>query len=636
MVGVPTPKDRFTALDTLALVRELRAVRRARVDKVFALPVGGWSLSLRVPREGRRELLLVPGRFAALLADAAVHTDELTPFSRELRRLLEGAVLENIPDPAGERFLELELRRSDQTEPTLVALEMFGTGNLVVARGATIVAVAQTRRWAHRTVAIGSEYARPPARADPWTLGVAAIGAELARSRTDLASTLAARLALGGPLAEEVIARGGWDGARAAAAGSTELAAELHRVLQELIAEVADHPSGFLYVRGEVAVDATPYRSRRWSEVGDVTELPRPTFSLAAVEYFPSLVVVPVSPEERDRAQARKDLEHQLERQRHAAGELARRADDLKADASAVFDHYSDAEKILEEARARGVEGPAIDARLGDRTVSLLIGESPRTVAQRLFEEAKKTQSKLAGAEGAIADAERKLARLTAEPARISPTIARRPPAGPRLRTHWFERFRWFISTEGAVVVAGRDAASNDQVVKQHLKDGDIYVHADLHGAASVVVKHAPPGSPLLSDVTYREAAQWAVAFSKAWRAGLASAEAFWVESDQVSKKGASGEFVARGAWVIHGTKHFYRDLPLELALGTIRYDGEERWTVAPPDAVRARGEVRVLLTPGEERERGEREVELAKDLGLSRSVLQSLLPAGGLSVRRP
>ena len=67
MPGTPTPKDRFTALDTLAVAREVRARGRARVDKAFDLPEGGWSVTLRVPGEGRLELLLVPGRYAALL-----------------------------------------------------------------------------------------------------------------------------------------------------------------------------------------------------------------------------------------------------------------------------------------------------------------------------------------------------------------------------------------------------------------------------------------------------------------------------------------------------------------------------------------------------------------------------------------
>jgi predicted ribosome quality control (RQC) complex YloA/Tae2 family protein len=639
MPGVPTPKDRFTSLDTLALVRELRALQHARVDKAFDLPGGGWSLLFRVPREGRRELLLVPGRFAALLSETVGHAEELSPFARELRRLLEGAVLEEVPDPGGERLLEIVLRRSDVPEPTLVALEMFGAGNLVVARGSTIAAVAQTRRWAHRTVAIGAEYTRPPTRTDPWAIGAAEIEAELSRSRTDLASTLAARLALGGPLAEEVIARGGWDGAAAAAPEAGLLGPELHRVLEALVREVGDRPSGFLYLRDRVAVDATPYASVRWHEVADVEEVTRPTFSQAAAEYFPSLVAAPVSVEESERSRGLKELEHQLERQRAAVLELERRSQELKADASAVFDHYAEAEKILADVERKGEGGPSVEARLGERTVSLALGESPRSTAQRLFEEAKRVQAKFKGAVSATADAEAKLAKLekqkAASPAPI-PSGSVLSPGPRRRRDRWFERYRWFLSSEKGVVIAGRDASSNDLVVRRNLKDGDFYVHADLHGAASVVVKHAAPGEPPLTDVTLLEAGQWAVAFSKAWRAGLASAEAFWVESDQVSKKAASGEFVARGAWVIHGTKHVLKDLPLELAVGTIRYEGDERWTVAPPSAVRALGEVRVLLTPGEERERGEREVELAKELGLPRPLLQSLLPAGGLSLRRP
>lgn len=635
MSPMPTPKDRFTSLDTLALVHELRTAPHARVDKAFDLPNGGFSLALRVPREGRRELVLVPGRFAALLSEAPAHAEELSPFARELRRLLEGAVLESVPDPGGERFLEVVLRRSDEPDPILLALEMFGSGNLVVARGDRIAAAAQTRRWAHRTVAVGAEYARPPTRTDPWTLGGAEIGAELSRSRTDLASTLAARLALGGPLAEEVIARGGWDGAAAAATEAVLIGPELHRVLQDLFREVGEKPTGFLYRREGVAVDATPYRSRRWKEVPDTEEVTRPTFSLVAVEYFSSLVAPPVPVEEQERTRERKELEHQLEGQRSAIRELERRAADLKADASSVFDHYGEAEAFLAAATRTGEKGPTVEAHLGDRTVALTLGESPRATAQRLFEEAKRVRSKRSGALAAVAEAEAKLARLALSTEPLSEGTSR-SVLGPRpRRAAWFERYRWFLSSEGAVVIAGRDASSNDLVVRRNLKDGDFYVHADLHGAASVVVKHAAPGEPAVSEVTFREAGQWAVAFSKAWRAGLASAEAFWVDSDQVSKQAASGEFVARGAWVIHGTKHSMRDLPLELALGTVRYKEADLWTIAPPSAVRARGEVRVLLTPGDERDRGEREVELSKELGLPRPVLQSLLPAGGLSVRR-
>ena len=636
MPGAPTPKDRFTSLDTLALVRELRPARRGRIDKVFDLPGGGWVLSIRVPKEGRHELLLVPGRYAAWLSEASAHADELSPFARELRRLLEGSVLEEVPDPKGERLLELVLRRSDDPGPLRVALEMFGSGNLVVARGETIVAAAQSRRWAHRTVGVGAAYAHPPSRSDPFSLGVAETVAELSRSRTDLASTLGARFALGGALAEEVIARGGWDGTQPASSRADALGPELQQVLRQLFEEVGERPTGFLYRRDTAAVDATPYRSHRWRAVPGVEEVACPTFSLAASEYFPSLLAAPASKEDLERARAKEELDHQLGRQRAAVTALDQQVAELQRDAAAVLEHYPEAEAALSAAGRDPDAAPLVEVRLGDRVVSLRVGESPRAAAQLLFEEAKRLQGKLVGARHAVEATEGRLRDLA--------TVAARPTGAPspsrtivvRTRRHWFEQFRWFLSSEGAIVVAGRDATSNDTVVKRHLKDGDVYVHADVHGAASVVVKHPEPGAPPLSDVTLREAGQWAVALSKAWRAGLASASAFWATPDQVSKTAESGEFVARGAWVIRGTKHLLRDLPLELAVGTIDVGGETLWTAAPPDAVRSRGTVRVIVTPGDERARPPLEVALCRELGIARPLLQSLLPAGGIATRPP
>jgi predicted ribosome quality control (RQC) complex YloA/Tae2 family protein len=631
MAGVPTPKDRFTSLDILAVVRELRGVNRARVDKVFDLPSGGWSLSLRVPREGRRELLLVPGRFAALLLPPVAHVEGLSPFARELRRLLEGSILEEVPNPGGERLLEVKFRRTGESEPVLVALEMFGTGNLIVARGGTIAAAAHSRRWAHRTVGVGAAYARPPSRTDPWTAGEAEIEAELSRSHTDIASTLAARLSLGGPIAEELVVRCGCDPAQPAASIAAKLARPLNSEIQRLVSEVGDRPEGHLYLRGGVSVDATPYASRRWAEMADVVEATRTTFSEAAFEYFAPLLAPSETPEEAEAVRARRELERQVDRQRTAVAGLSRAIDTIQSQAAAIFEHFAEAEAAV--ARAASEEGgePRVEVSLGEHRVPLYRDRSARESAQALYEEAKRLQSKLAGAKAALEEAEGRLARPIP---RAEPSVA--SPKTGRSKSRWFEQYRWFVSSEGAIVIAGRDAASNDQVVKRHLKEGDLYVHADLHGAASVVVKHPAPGSPSITEATIREAGQWAVAFSKAWRAGLASASAFWVAHDQVSKAGSSGEFVARGAWVIHGTKHMLRDLPTELALGAIDYEGESRWTVAPPDAVRSRGQVRALLTPGDDRLRAEREVELAKDLGIPRPLLQSLLPAGGLTVRRP
>ena len=629
----PTPKDRFTSLDTLAVARELRALERVHVDKAFDVPGVGWSLALRAAGEGRRELILGPGRYAALLAPGAVgHGEELSALARELRRLLTGAVLRNADAPGGERYLELSFARGDDPEPTLVALEMFGAGNLIVARAGKIVAAAHSRRWAHRTVRVGVEYSRPPVRLDPWTSGRTILEAELARSRTDLASTLAARLSFGGPVAEELVVRAELDGSAPASTDAPRAAERLAGVTSELLREVGDRPQGFVYLRGSTVVDATPYRSRRWATDGEVREEVRATFSDAAQEYFRGLTPDTPSPELAEAERRRQGLSRLREQQAAAVAGLTESIRSERAGAEAIYSHYAEADSARRSAAAEHPGEATIRVALGDRDVSLRVDESPRETAQRIYEEVKRLQSKLAGATAALAETERRIAEPDAEsPTARAPSRTTEPS---RRKLHWFERFRWFVSSEGAIVLAGRDASSNDLLVRRNLKDGDVYLHAELQGAASVVVTHPPPGAPALGDPTLREAGQWAVVFSKAWRAGLASASAFWVTPDQVSKSAASGEFVARGAWAIHGTKHFLHDLPTEVALGTIDYEGESLWTCAPPSAVRARGTVRALLVPGPERDRDALEVELARELGLSRTRLQSLLPAGGVSRR--
>ncbi len=630
MVEAPTPKDRFTSLDTLALVRELRALGRARVDKAVDLPGAGWGIELRSPGVGRRELVLVPGRYATLLEIRADRAEELSPFARELRRLLTGAALRTSVDPMGERYLELLFERASDSGELVLAAELFGAGNVLVARDGKIAAVAHPRRWAHRDVRVGRPYLRPPARADPWTRSVTEIEGELGRSRTDLASTLAARLGLGGPVAEEVLARARRAGHDPAATVAGAAAPEVLGALAALVEEIGERPKGYLVERAGEPVDASPYRPQRWPSGEGLVIRELPSFSEAAAVYFPSVLPRAEDPSTLAARAAERDLLRLIERQSRAVEELSRTVRTKKADAEAVFAHYGEAEAALTSAARRSPVPPRVEVSLGERATDLPFARSARESAQLLYDEAKRLADKLEGATAALASSKERLAA----PARPPRPASARDSSRPAKRL-WYEKFRWFVSSEGTVVIGGRDAASNDLLVRRHLRNGDVYLHADLHGAASVVVK-ATAGAAAPGEATLREAAQWAVAFSKAWRAGLASGSAFWATPDQVSKTAESGEFVARGAWVVRGTKHFLKDLPLELGIGTVGEGSDARWTVAPPSALSARGRLRVVLLPGDERERARIEVELARELGIPRTVLQGLLPAGGIAIRRP
>ena len=137
-----------------------------------------------------------------------------------------------------------------------------------------------------------------------------------------------------------------------------------------------------------------------------------------------------------------------------------------------------------------------------------------------------------------------------------------------RLRKpYWFEKFLWFVSSENYLVIGGRDMQQNEMLVKRYLRKGDVYVHADLHGAATIVVKN--PSSEPISPITLAQAGAMAVCQSSAWDAKVVTS-AWWVYPDQVSKTAPTGEFLTTGSFMIRGKKNFLPPAQLIMGFGLL------------------------------------------------------------------
>ncbi|KAI8394072.1 fibronectin-binding protein A N-terminus-domain-containing protein [Radiomyces spectabilis] len=183
--------------------------------------------------------------------------------------------------------------------------------------------------------------------------------------------------------------------------------------------------------------------------------------------------------------------------------------------------------------------------------------------ARKYYEQKKTTASKhdktIAASSKALKSAERKI-RQDLKETKITASINKiRKP-------FWFEKFLWFISTEGHLVIAGRDMQQNEIIVKRYLAKDDVYVHADLHGAASVVVKNKPQavGQPIPPSTLF-QAGVMSVCQSKAWDAKIVTS-AYWVYPDQVSKSAPTGEYLTTGSFMIRGKKNFLP--PVQLVYG--------------------------------------------------------------------
>ncbi|KAK3698784.1 hypothetical protein LTR37_016788 [Vermiconidia calcicola] len=136
----------------------------------------------------------------------------------------------------------------------------------------------------------------------------------------------------------------------------------------------------------------------------------------------------------------------------------------------------------------------------------------------------------------------------------------------PVRKQMWFEKFIYFISSDGYLVLAGKDAQQNEILYRRYLRKGDVYVHADLHGAATVIIKNSPktPDAPIPPS-TLSQAGHLAVCTSSAWES-KAGMSAWWVNADQVSKTAPTGEYLTTGGFMVRGKKNFLP--PAQLLLG--------------------------------------------------------------------
>ncbi|XP_078672293.1 ribosome quality control complex subunit NEMF-like isoform X3 [Branchiostoma floridae x Branchiostoma belcheri] len=173
---------------------------------------------------------------------------------------------------------------------------------------------------------------------------------------------------------------------------------------------------------------------------------------------------------------------------------------------------------------------------------------------------AKKEQKTIDASEKAVKNAERKTKETLKEVSTVTKINKAR-------KTYWFEKFLWFITSENYLVIAGRDSQQNELIVKRHLKPGDLYVHADLHGATSCVIQNHTSSS--VPPKSLNEAGTFAICHSAAWDAKVVTS-AWYVHHDQVSKTAPTGEYLTTGSFMIRGKKNYLPPSHLILGFGFI------------------------------------------------------------------
>lgn len=254
---------------------------------------------------------------------------------------------------------------------------------------------------------------------------------------------------------------------------------------------------------------------------------------------------------------------------------------------------------------------------------------STAAAASMIFNRAKEIEGEAEDVRGAI----RKLSRKSSKEVVSGRKATRELKKGAS--HEWFEKFRWFYTSEGKLAVGGRDAQTNTILVKRHMQPKDTVYHADLFGSPFFVVKGGADQTP--QEIV--EVAQATASFSSAWKTGLGVADAYWVHPDQVGTSAPSGEYLARGSFMIKGKRNAVPNNVVQVCVGV---DRQGRLVAGPEGAISKHSNNYVVVAPHREKA-SDTAKSIAAALGIRESypaislddVLRALPAGGGKLVRK-
>ncbi|MEM5812289.1 MAG: NFACT family protein [Candidatus Aenigmatarchaeota archaeon] len=417
-----------------------------------------------------------------------------------------------------------------------LVFEFVPPGNIILIDSQNIIIGAlKTKKWKDREIRARSNYLYPPGRQDPFSMGFEEFSRFFCSEKKAVA-VLASELGFGSAYANKIFSESDISTEKPA----KELKEEEIRLIFEKIRTVEK-------------IQSAPPKTEKNQEKDrlEIIELQR---------------------------------KEALEKWKEAERAARERAD-------AIYRKFDTVEALLEKfSKKEGMgfepimkrEGLHITVNLDGVDVTLDLRKSAQENAAYYYEQAKKARRKIKGLEQSMEKPLKERVGIDREPIEE--------------KKGWYEKFRWFVSSDGFLVVAGKSAEQNELLLKNYAEPEEWCFHADVKGAAFVVVnsgKNEPP------EQTKKEAAEFAAASSKAWTRGSGSVDVFSVQRKSLSKSPPTGMFLPKGSFMVYGKRVWYRNVPLRMAVGV---DQKGRVVSGPESSVSKVSKYVVVIVPGEKR----------------------------------
>jgi len=556
------------------------------------------SLLFKMRHPDKPDIMLMISSIGLWTTSKKIDPIEPNKLLRRLRSDLLRSKIEKIEQVGTERIAYLTFSNFDNR--FVLIIEFFGEGNILLCNyNKKILALMHSIDVRHRQLRVGLEYKPPPQD------GIDIIDLkkkefkEVLLTSTSIGKIVGRSLGLPKKYVEEVIRLSSIDRAKPSNEVSEEEFESLFNVVKTTISSVINGKHDPTIITDGEGSDVFPIRfsddNTGAREVSSFNEGLDIIFTEQILQKGKSLY----SKEAEKRIS---ELQNRLEEQKNAIIIVQTKSKNIADVANLLFSMQSEGKsklndpkviQVLKNQNTELIKEKGISmVKINDAKIRIDPDAPLPSIASVLFDESKKQKGAIGSIEKLIKKTEDHLEKTIEKG-----EIARGSVGFSEIRKKsWYERYRWFFTSDGILAVGGRDASSNSALVRKHMENGDKIFHGEIHGSPFFILKDRSVG---LTPLSLEETAQATVCFSRAWQVSGHGLSSFWVKPDQIKKAAPTGQSMGKGSFMIYGTRNFIKVSSLKLAVGILQEADDFLLVCGPPGPIKKKCICYSVIEPG-------------------------------------
>lgn len=569
------------------------------------------SLLFKLHHPEKPDILLMFSTFGLWITTIKIDQIEENRLVKRLRNDLLRSKISSIKQIGAERIAYVTFSTLEQ-EFVLIG-EFFGDGNMILCdKNMKILALLHSIDVRHRKLSVGLNYEPPPQSGlDIFQITTENL-TEILSVSTPMVRWIGRTLGIPAKYAEEITRLAEIDPLKPGNTLSDKDVEKIFTVTKDLIEKIVNGIHDPILVKTEKSVDVFPIKlghaeNTNYTKIASFMEGLDSLFTQNLLEHGKSSQANTVM-------QKIEEFEHKLEEQNKAISAVKEKASFISAVAKSLLDLVSKgvtslkSPMLIDTLRKQNAsfvkEKGILFIDINGEKIQINSDSSLQAIASVLFTESKKQINAIEDIQLAKKKTEKSL-----EGFRKQESIAKDSVVFTiQKKREWYERYRWFFTSDGLLAIGGRDASSNSSVIRKHLEKDDKVFHAEIFGSPFFLLKKSSESN--LNSIL--ETAQATVCFSRAWREGLYGLGSYWVNPEQIKTAAPSGQFIAKGSFIVNGQRNFIKVTSMRLAIGLLEKDDNYSLMCGPPEPIKKNCIYYVIIEPS-----GFDMVEIAKKVKL-------------------